>query len=208
MKRGVHDMELEFILDLIESSGYIGLFLWLWLGVFGAPLPNELIVMTIGIAASQVVLNPIATFLVTYGGIVAALTTAYLLGRFVGGPLLPFFKKRKRFAKVIERSLNVMNKYHSYSLTFSYFIPGLRNFVPFLYGVSKLPFKTFLLFAYSGALAWLSIMFSLGYWFGDHRERIFQMETEFLFVGAFLVATYFIFKLIQRKRKRKIKSMT
>ncbi|MDF1508378.1 DedA family protein [Robertmurraya sp. DFI.2.37] len=201
-------MELDFILDLIESSGYLGLFLWLWLGVFGAPLPNELIVMTIGIAASQVVLNPIVTFFVTYGGIVAALTTAYLLGRFVGRPMLPFLQKRKRFSKVIERSLNVMNKYHSYSLTFSYFIPGLRNFVPFLYGVSKLPFKTFLLFAYSGAFAWLVIMFSLGYWFGDHKERIFQMETEILFIAAVLIASYFILKLIKRKRKQKINSIT
>ncbi|GIN62044.1 putative membrane protein YbfM [Robertmurraya siralis] len=201
-------MELDFILDLIESSGYLGLFLWLWLGVFGAPLPNELIVMTIGIAASQAVLNPIAAFLVTFGGIVAALTTAYLLGRFVGSPLLPFLKKRKRFSKVIERSLNVMNKYHSYSLTMSYFIPGLRNFVPFLYGVSKLSFKTFMLFAYSGAFVWLIIMFSLGYWFGDHKERIFQMETELLLIVAVLTTSYFILKLIKRKRKQKIKSMT
>lgn len=123
-------------------------------------------------------------------------------------PIVAFLKKRKRFSKVIERSLNVMNKYHSYSLTMSYFIPGLRNFVPFLYGVSKLSFKTFMLFAYSGAFVWLIIMFSLGYWFGDHKERIFQMETELLLIVAVLTTSYFILKLIKRKRKQKIKSMT
>jgi membrane-associated protein len=199
-------MELDFILDIIEKSGYIGLFLWLWLGVFGAPLPNEVIAMTVGLAASEEVLNPIATFFVTYAGIVAALSTAYSLGRFVGGPLLSFFEKRKRFAKIIERSLKVMEKYHAFSLSFSYFIPGLRNFVPFLYGVSKLSFKTFMLFAYSGAFVWLSITFSLGYWFGDHKDSIYKLEKEIFIVCAVALVCYFIFRILHKKKKQKLKS--
>jgi membrane-associated protein len=199
-------MELDFILDIIEKSGYIGLFLWLWLGVFGAPLPNEVIAMTVGLAASEEVLNPIITFFVTYCGILAALTTAYSLGRFVGRPLLPFFKKRKRFAKIIDRSLKVMERYHAYSLSFSYFIPGLRNFVPFLYGTSKLPFKTFMMFAYTGAFVWLTITFSLGYWFGDHKEKIFQLEKEILIILAIILLCYFTFKIFHKKKKQKLKS--
>lgn len=200
-------MELEFILDIIEKGGYVGLFLWLWLGVFGAPLPNEIIAMTVGLAASEDVLHPVVTFFVTYGGILSALSTAYLLGRFIGRPLLPFFLKKKRFSKVIKRSFKVMEKYHSYSLSVSYFIPGLRNFVPFLYGVSKLPFKTFALFAYSGAFVWLSITFSLGYWFGDHKEKIFQLEKEFLILGCMVLGVYIVFTLFKWKRKQKLKSM-
>jgi membrane-associated protein len=200
-------MELEFILDLIEKSGYLGLFLWLWLGVFGAPLPNEIIAMTVGLAASEEVLNPIITFFVTYGGILAALTTAYLLGRYVGGPLLPFFQRHKRSAKIIDKSLRVMDKYHAYSLSFSYFVPGLRNFVPFMYGVSKLPLKTFMLFAYSGALVWLTVAFSLGYWFGDHKEKIFELEKELFIVVGVLAAVYLVFQLVRRKKRHKLKSM-
>lgn len=200
-------MELDFILDVIEQGGYLGLFLWLWLGVFGAPLPNEIIAMTVGLAASEGVLNPIATFFVTYGGIVAALTTAYSLGRFIGRPLLSFFQRKKRFSKMIGRSLKVMDKYHSYSLSFSYFLPGLRNFVPFLYGVSKLPLKTFALFAYSGAFVWLSITFSLGFWFGDHKEKIFQMEKEFLIIGCVIAGCYLVFTLFKWRKKHKLKSM-
>lgn len=200
-------MELDFILDIIEKSGYTGLFLWLWLGVFGAPLPNEVIIMTVGLAASEEVLNPIITFLVTYGGIIAALTTCYMLGRYLGGPLLPFLQKKKRFSNAIERSLKVMDKFHAYSLSFSYFVPGVRNFVPFLYGVSKLSFKTFAFFAYLGALVWLTIAFSLGYWFGDHKDKIYELEKEILiFVGIFAVG-YFVFTFYKRRKKHKLKSM-
>ncbi|WML47090.1 VTT domain-containing protein [Neobacillus sp. PS3-34] len=88
-------------------------------------------------------------------GIFAALTTSYLLGRFVCRPLLRFFKKRQRFANVLETSLQLMDKYRKFSLLLSYFIPGLRSFVPFLYGFSRLPFRSFALYAYSGAFIWL-----------------------------------------------------
>lgn len=199
-------MDLDFILDIIEKGSYIGLFLWLWLGIFGAPLPNEVIVMTIGIAASEAVLNPIATFFVTYAGIVAALTTAYLLGKYIGGPLLPFFKKKKRFAKIIDRSLKVMDKYHSFSLFLSYFLPGLRNFVPFLYGMSKLRFRTFMIFAYSGAFAWLTITFNLGYWFGDHKDVIFQAEKELLIVVCVAAGVFLLSQILIRRKRKKLRS--
>ncbi|MFE8702378.1 DedA family protein [Cytobacillus sp. FJAT-54145] len=198
-------MELDFILEIIENNGYLGLFLWLWFGVFGVPIPNEVIAMTVGIAASMEVLNPFVTFAVTYFGILAALTTLYTIGRFLGRPLLPFLQKRKRFAKTIEKSFEFMDKYHSYSLSFSYFIPGVRNFIPFLYGFSKLPYRTFALFAYSGAFVWLTITFSLGYWFGDHQEQIWQYEKELLIGLGILVSLYIGFALIRKKQKEKNK---
>lgn len=200
-------MELDFILNLIEENGYIGLFLWLWIGVFGIPIPNEIISMTIGLAASMKVLNPIVMFIVTYLGILAALTTSYLIGKYIGRPLLPFFEKRKRSATVIEKSLRIMDKYHAYSLTFSYFIPGMRNFVPFLYGLSKLPFKTFIIFAYTGAAIWLTIFFSLGYWFGDHKETIVEYEKEILLIAGAVLMCFLALKVVRRKKKEKVKAL-
>lgn len=199
-------MDLDFILDLIEKGSYIGLFLWLWLGIFGAPIPNEVIVMTIGISASESVLNPVATYFVTYAGILAALTTAYTIGRYIGGPLLPFFQKKKRMAKVIDKSFKVMDKYHSFSLSLSYFLPGLRNFVPFLYGMSKLPFRTFALFAYSGAFVWLTITFNLGFWFGDHKDQIFQTEKDLFMFVCVLACAFLLYRLIVMRRKKKLRS--
>lgn len=199
-------MELDFILGLIEENGYLGLFLWLWFGVVGLPVPNELIAMTVGLAASLGTLNPILTFLFTYLGIVAALTTSYLLGKYIGVPLLPFFRKSKKIDRTIERSFHAIEKHHAFSLLFSYFIPGLRNFVPFLYGFSKLPYKVFAIFAYLGALIWLTIVFSLGYWFGDHKEKLVRYESEFLMIMASgFVIVFGIGKIISWKKLRKLR---
>lgn len=124
-------MELELILEIIENNGYLGLFLWLWVGVFIFPVPNELIVMTVGLSSSLKTLHPALAFIVIYLGILAALSTCYTIGRLVGRPLLKYFHKSKRMSKTIDSSLKLMEKYHAFSLSFSYFVPGIRNFLPF-----------------------------------------------------------------------------
>ncbi|MGJ7920094.1 DedA family protein [Neobacillus sp. LXY-4] len=200
-------METDFILEIIKDYGYIGLFFWLWLGIFGIPVPNEVIVMSIGFLSYEKVLHPVATFIVTYSGIVAALTTCYSLGRFVGRPFLHFFEKRKRFSRKIDSSFRLIERYHAFSLSLSYFLPGFRNFVPFLYGVSKYSFRSFMIFSYGGALVWLSIVFSIGYWFNGNIKTILVFGNEFLFGLATVVIFVIIFKLIHRKRIKKMETI-
>src|SRR5690606_2409467 len=122
-------------------------------------------------------------------------------------PLLKYFHKSKRMTKTIDSSLKLMEKYHAFSLSFSYFVPGIRNFLPFLYGFSKLPFKKFTLFAYSGALIWLSIAFTIGYVFGDHIDTIIKHEKEILLGLAGFAAIFLIFRFARRKRAKKQKKL-
>ena len=196
-------MDLDLLLNIIEEGGYVGLFFWLWLGIFGLPVPNEVIIMTVGLASSMKVLNPFLTFIVTYAGILCALTTSYALGRFLGRPLIGILRKRKRFDHSISEALQLIEKYHAYSLIISYFLPGLRNIVPFVFGSSRLSFKTFALFAYSAALLWLTIMFTLGYLFGDNIDKIMLYGQELLAVLAAVIVIYLIIRLV-KKRKQKM----
>lgn len=199
-------MELEFILNMIQNKGYTGLFLWLWLGVFVFPVPNEVIIMTVGLATSLGVLHPLLAFIAVYSGIVAAITTSYLLGRLIGRPILTFFENKKRFTAAIDTSMKLMDKYHAPSLSFSYFVPGVRNFLPFLYGVSKLPFRIFALFAYIGAFIWLLIAFPIGYWFGEHIDTIVAYEQEMLLVLCGFAVSLIIIKMVRRKHAKKIRA--
>lgn len=192
-------MGLDFILNIIENAGYFGLFLYLWVSVIGAPVPNEVIGMLAGAAAAQGVLQPFYTFITVYAGILAAITTVYLIGRMIGSKLLPILQKRKRFRKTIAKSVKMIGKYHKYSLLFSYFFPGLRNFVPFLYGLSGLSYRSFAPFAYTGAFTWLMIIFNLGFWFKDNQEKISKLETE-VFVLTGIAAFAFVLVIFIKKK--------
>jgi len=197
-------LDLEFILNLVKTNGYMGLFLWLWLGVLVFPVPNEVIIMSVGYATSQALLHPFIAFFVVYLGIIASLTTYYIVGRLVGSPLLNYLKKKKRFSKTIDKSLKIMDKYHSLSLLFSYFLPGVRTFLPLLYGISLLSYKKFVLFAYSGALLWLLIAYSVGFLFGEHIDTILLYGQE-LITLLIIILLMGIFIKVKKRRKAKRK---
>ncbi|RDU36910.1 DedA family protein [Neobacillus piezotolerans] len=194
-------MDLDFLLDILKESGYFGLFFWLLLGSSTLPVPNEIIMMTIGAAASQSRSETLPIFFTALGGVLTALTASYFFGRFIGWPLLNFLAKKERFAKKIAASLKLMDKYHAFSLSLSYFVPGARSVVPFLYGFSRLPIKTFVCFAYSGATAWLTIMFFAGYLFGEHAKIAGgYLEEFFLAIVLVAVIIYGLFKVLRKKR--------
>ena len=197
-------MDLNLVINVIENNGYIGLFLWLWFGVFVIPVPNEVILMTVGLASNKGALTPILAFLVTYLGIVAAFTSSYLLGRVVGRRLLRLLGKKKRFANSVETAMKLMQKYHAFSLSLSCFAPGARYLIPLLYGFSRLPFKTFAVFAYSGAFVWVSIVFMLGYLFGDKMDIIMKYNKEIWLVILAAALVMILFNLRRKKMKNVI----
>ena len=197
-------MDLELVINIIEDNGYLGLFLWLWFGVFILPVPNEVILMTVGLASAKGALNPILAFLVTYMGISAAFTSSYLLGRIIGRRVLRVLEKKKRFGNYIETAMKLMEKYHAFSLSLSCFAPGVRYLLPLLYGFSRLPFKTFAIFAYSGAFVWVSIIFVLGYLFGDKMDIVMKYNKEFWLVILAFAIIFFIYSLRRKKIKNAI----
>ncbi|WP_163098838.1 DedA family protein [Peribacillus alkalitolerans] len=183
-------MEIESFIRWLTDFGYMGLFLYLWVGIFAFPIPNEILIISISIAASNGMMHPIWTFITAYFGIVGALTTAYLLGRVFGRKILMFLIKKPKFKRMYHRSNRLLKRYHAFSLSISYFIPGIRLLLPFIFGFSKLPFKKFALYAYSGAMVWLCTYYITAYFIGDEIKGLFKYEKG---ATAFFVGTIVIY---------------
>lgn len=192
-------MELDILINVIKELGYLGIFLWLWLGMLGIPIPNEIIVTTIGYLATTHILQYEIVFIAGYLGIVASLTTSYLLGRIIGKPLVSYFSKRKSTKSAIRKGIHLIKKFHVYSLVISYFIPGVRNFVPFLYGMMRLSYLRFALLSYSTAFVWFSLFFTLGTVSGRNEDI-----SIFVTVAAVVTISFgsFVVNWIKRKKKR------
>lgn len=198
-------MEQEVIGNIIEKFGYIGLYFWLWFGMFGVPIPNEVIVSTIGYLAATNIFRPILIYIVTYFGLLSATTTSYLMGKIFGSVLLNHLKKRKKINQHIERSLALIDKYHSFSLTISYFLPGLRTMVPFVFGISRLSFYKFAIFSYTTVFVWMTLFFLLGYTLGENEQMIRQMSEELVLIATIALLAFSIFNILRRKRRNGIK---
>jgi membrane-associated protein len=169
-------VELDAIFEVIEQYGYIGLFFWLWIGVIGIPIPNEVIVTSVGYAGSIGLLHSFYLFVITYLGLTAAVTTCFVVGKFAGRLILERIKKRRKATNYVNQSVTLINKYHVFSLCISYFIPGLRTMVPFLFGMSGLPYFKFALISYPTVLIWLTLFFTLGNQLGEQLDEGFQPQ--------------------------------
>jgi membrane-associated protein len=199
-------MDLNEIVSIIQENGYIGLYLWLWVGAFIIPIPNEVIVSTIGFFASEDVFVPWRIFLVTYAGILTAVTTSYIFGRFAGHAMVVLLNKQNKMRKKIDRGLSLIEKYNTFALAFCYFVPGFRILFPFLFGFSKLSFLKFATTLYTAIFVWVSIIFSVGYFAGE--EFIDGFIKYYDIVIGIAVAALVVFVLVKIKKTRKLRKLS
>ncbi|MES5864292.1 VTT domain-containing protein [Bacillus cereus group sp. RP32] len=171
-------MDLHELLSYIEQYGYWALFFCLWLGIIGMPIPDEMIVMSGGFVSSLGILNVIPAFVLTYLGVVSGLSLGYIVGKIFGTKVLDKLMKKKK-AKYLLKSQQMVEKYGHYALVTSYFIPVVRHIVPYLVGMNNMSFKVYALYSYTTGLVWTLAYFVLGSLFGQHIERIVALAIEY-----------------------------
>ncbi|CAG7630569.1 hypothetical protein PAESOLCIP111_03205 [Paenibacillus solanacearum] len=162
----------DMLLSMIGQYGYAALFFALWLGIVGMPIPDEGIVMTGGAIAASGLLQPIPAFLLTYLGVASGLSLGYVLGRFIGTPVMEKLKRKKNMVKYIQRCEQLVGKYGSFALVVSYFFPVVRHVMPYIVGVNKMRFRTYALYSYTTGFVWTLLFFIAGSLAGSHAAAV------------------------------------
>ncbi len=165
-------MSFDTLLDMIQHFGYAALFFALWLGIAGMPIPDEVVVMTGGAVTANGTLQIFPAFLLTYFGVISGLSLGYVLGRFVGLPILDKLRRKKKFEKYFTFSENLIRKYGSFALCISYFFPVVRHIMPYLVGMNKMSFRRYALFSFTTGFVWTLIFFTAGRFVGDHVQEL------------------------------------
>ncbi|WP_054950321.1 DedA family protein [Numidum massiliense] len=172
-------MDTSVFIHWITEYGYIALFISLWLGIVGMPIPDEVIVMSAGAVSAMRLLQPVPSFLVTYLGVISGLTIGYLIGRVAGTLLLDKLLRKKKWQKYVDKSRHLLDKYGPFALCISYFFPFVRHLVPYLVGMNKMSFGRYTLFSFTTGCAWTALYFVLGFLFGSHIEKIGRLVNQF-----------------------------
>jgi membrane protein DedA with SNARE-associated domain len=196
----------EQVLHWISQYGYIAIYLCLVLGIIGLPIPDETMLTFSGYLVYKGTLSLPLTFAVALAGSVSGITLSYALGRFLGIQVV------HRYGRYLHISEGQIQKAHAWfdrvghwALTVGYFIPGVRHFTAYAAGISEVAPKSFALFAYSGALIWVSTFISLGYFLGD-RWKVVEANIHQYLIGvaiacAILIIGYFVWvKWIRKPR--------
>ncbi|SHE64229.1 membrane protein DedA, SNARE-associated domain [Seinonella peptonophila] len=200
-------METQFILELLQNYGYIGIFLFLVLGIAGLPLPDEIMMTFLGYLTSIRQLDFTWTYLSALLGSASGITISYILGLKLG---YPFLKRYGKKIFITPRRLRIsqllFRKYGSGLLFIGYFIPGVRHVTAYLAGISKMSVTRFALFAYSGAIIWCATFIGLGHLLGANWELIFVFLHRYGAYGLLLLVPILIWFFWSKKNRKPLRN--
>lgn len=192
------------VTSYVDQYGYIVLLLALLLEMIAFPLPGEVLMSYAGYMVHQGQLNWILSILIATTGTTIGMTAAYFIGQRLGGPFLHKYGHVIHLGpSQLEKTSRWFNKYGNKLLVVAYFIPGVRHITGYFSGITKLPFRSFAIFAYSGALIWTSTFISLGKLLGPQWEQFHEAVKKYLVIGgivsAGLIIAYYVFRYFHKQ---------
>jgi len=162
---------MSFVLDLIAQYGYIALYILLALGIVGIPVPDEILLTFVGYLSSLGIFDYPTAVAVSLLGAMTGMVFSYWAGRKLGKPVL---RKYGKWVKLTPRRLRKaerwFRRYGPWTISFGYFIPGIRHLTCYLSGVSGMNQRKYLAFAGFGALFWCLFFITLGYFVGTRFD--------------------------------------
>ncbi len=203
---------LSFIDNLyiiIHHYGYIGIFSLLVFGIVGLPVPDETLLTLSGYLIYKGHLHLVPTFLAAYLGSICGISISYSIGKTFGRPFLIKYGKYFHINEAgLDKAHRWFEKIGRWTLFVGYFIPGVRHLTAIFAGISELEMWEFGLFAYSGGLLWTVTFLSIGYFFGEHWERILIIVQRNILAVSIVIIIFliiiFILKLISNRRKKNL----
>jgi membrane-associated protein len=86
------------------------------------------------------------------------------------------------------------------------FLPIIRTFAPFVAGIGRMAYQTFLLFSIIGALLWVNLFILIGYFFGNVpfvKQHFSVVILALVLLPGTPALVEFIRLFVQRSKKQK-----
>jgi membrane protein DedA with SNARE-associated domain len=193
-----------FITNTISGAGYAGLFGLMIIDSLNVPLPSEIILAFSGYLVTTGAFNFwLATLFASLGSTIGSIIS-YWIG-YKGGRrfVMRFGKYFLISGRDLERADRLFSKYGNAISFFSRMIPLLRTFISLPAGVTRMPFKRFVLYTFAGSLPWSALVIYLGKKVGENYEVIqerFEGVEYVVFAGVGLAFIAWVVHFIWEQR--------
>jgi membrane protein DedA with SNARE-associated domain len=155
------------LFELLARDGVWLLFAAQMFGIFGLPIPDELLLAFAGGLVRRGDLAAPPTLAAGVTGGMVGMTFNYMMGRFGVRVLV---RLRAVESDTLNRAQSWFKRWGRWLLVFGCFVPGLRHVIPLAAGSGKLDFRTFCAYGYAGAALWSTAFIALGYYAGAGHD--------------------------------------
>jgi membrane protein DedA with SNARE-associated domain len=168
---------MDFFQHLIDSLGYFGVFLLLFIENIFPPLPSELIAPFCGYMAARGQLNLAAVIAAAVLGSMAGQMPWYYAGRILGKKrVLALSARYGRWLTVtpheVDRVFGWFDRFGAASVFFGRMIPAIRAVISIPAGIAAMPLGKFLAYSLAGTTIWMGGLTYAGYRLGQNYELV------------------------------------
>jgi membrane protein DedA with SNARE-associated domain len=157
-----------------------------------------LLTLFAGYASSSGALNLGTLIVVVWTGSFLGDAIRFWIGRRFGNQWLSPFPRLLRTSQTV---VQLVDRYYVWLILFHRYAHGIRGVAGFAYGMSRLPWPTFLVFNFVAAGLWSGVVLSVGHAFGQVSEKL--MSDAFSGFGVFMLIVFLVLSwILSRKLER------
>lgn len=203
----LHDF-VQWVLEIFGQMGYIGIFIMMTIESSFVPFPSEVAMIPAGVLAHSGQMNFGIAFLVGTLGAWLGASINYVIGYFLGGPLLKkFIEKYGKFVFLKPSHYEQAEKYFAKNggktTLVGRFLPAVRQLISLPAGVFKMNFVKFSLFTLIGAGIWNIILLCIGYFFANQQDLILKNLNTFGIALLSVILVYIAYHIWTKKKMQK-----
>jgi membrane protein DedA with SNARE-associated domain len=187
----------------LRHYGYLAVGGILFLEDFGVPVPGETMLIAASLYAGTGSLNIWLVALVAVIGAVVGDNVGFAIGHYGGRKLIDRFGKYVFLTpQRLDKVEDFFRKHGSWVVVIARFVEGLRQANGLIAGTVEMPWPKFLVANIAGAVGWVAVWATLGYFAGNHVETIARYGT-YVAIGIAVLAVLAIARhLIAHRRER------
>ena len=194
----VTDLIFNTIVNLLDQTGYLGIFLLMVAESATLPVPSEVVLPLGGYLVSQGRLEFWSTVAVATIGSMVGTMVDFGIGYYLGRPAVLRYGRIVRFS---EKRLGTTEKWfavHGRSVVLlARFVPLLRTLIAFPAGIVRMDVKRFMIYSAVGILVWDIALVYLGDLAGQNSTAIANtLQVYFLPLGvaALVIAGVLVYR--------------
>ena len=194
---------IEQILALIESQGYLAIFVLMFLESVILPIPSEVVLPFTGFLIAINKINPYLGFADAVGASVLGSIVGFLLGYFLGIDIFFKYSKRMGFKGLeYEKGIRWIRKYGDYFAFITKLLPAVRSIAGVICGAFKMDIRKFIAYSSAGILIWSGFLVYTGYYLSSNWESIANVfESAGIYVGVIFVLFFAVY-IFRRRLSR------
>jgi membrane protein DedA with SNARE-associated domain len=167
----------DWIIKLIEQSGYLGVAFLMFLETVFPPIPSEVIMPIAGLNASRGHMTLWGVIVSGTAGAMLGNCFWYFAARAIGvDRFLPLVDKWGRWLTIDRREIDkgerLFARYGAVFVFFGRLLPTVRSLISIPAGLLKLRFSTFFIWSTIGTAGWTALLAIAGYQLGQQFDEV------------------------------------